>query len=79
MTLYPQRSEVWWKVWCPNCSKPNWFCDGDPNDLTRPDKVAGQCFDCDSMWWFDEICEEIADLDEQNIEDVVEKGRETPT
>lgn len=39
-------SEMWNKIWCPECKTPNWICLGDLDDCTVPDIEAVKCFKC---------------------------------
>lgn len=64
--------EIWFKIWCEKCNIPNWFCNGNPDDLTIPDIEGFECFNCRHKW-------EIMDGEEEIIEDIeYETGREKP-
>lgn len=70
------RCESWLKVWCPKCSTPNWFSQGDPDDMTGVDCEEGRCYKCRHVWSF------INELDiywtDDNEEYIVEEGLECP-
>lgn len=72
-------TEVWFKIWCPKCEKPNWVCDGDPTDLTGVDIEAIKCWKCSHSWWLDDdpIMMEMRPED-ATPEDYAEEGMESP-
>lgn len=35
--------ESWSKIWCEFCNTPNWICDGDLEDVTKPDPADAIC------------------------------------
>ena len=68
--------ETWYKVWCPKCSKPNWFCDGNTSDLTQADIELCECFACGKRFLLDEGDGE--DYSSDHDELCCEKGRASP-
>lgn len=71
--------EIWWKTWCPSCEVPNWVCDGNPSDNTRPDIEAIKCWKCGHSWWTtdDEIWLDMYP-DDATPDDYTEEGKEKP-
>ena len=42
--------ESWYKIWCANCNKPNWVCNGDESDVTTKDVDGFVCHNCGSKY-----------------------------
>lgn len=73
------KCEVWWKVWCSECNIPNWVCDGDLSDLTKPDIEAIECWNCGHSWWTTDDTDWLDMYPEDATPgDYAEKGREQP-
>lgn len=75
MDLY---METWWKVWCPECDKPNWVCGGNMQDLTTIDVEGFECWDCEHKTCF--IDDDMLDFECRDITDNVyyKRGKESP-
>jgi hypothetical protein len=68
---------------CPACSQPNWYSNGDLNDLTQPDVEALLCWNCGRRFWLPgavdvrETLGESMDFDGPHSV-IIEQGAKTP-
>lgn len=54
---------------CPNCSVINYWCGGDPNDLSGTDADGLKCWSCGKEWVFEECKDWGIDLNNARIVD----------
>lgn len=67
------QMEMWYKVNCPDCDKPNWVYYGDPSDMTFFEPENIQCHSCKTCFNMGEDS-----LNEEIDPDECELGLENP-
>lgn len=61
------------QVECPECSKQNWVCGGDPDDVSGEDPYIIKCWDCLKLFT---LFEDELGFEDQDAEPVL--GSERP-